>query len=253
MYQYVTGQLMKEKGYRVKYDISWFDDYGMDNGAVGRNKRFIRNFDLLRAFPGLDIKFAAKFEIKYWKKFFNYVNKSSDALNFLTQTPPIYLGGYQYKEHTSLYKKYFSFDEQILDKKNKDFLSKIRKEKNSVCVHVRRGDMAITAFYWITPPNEYFVQAINLMKNKFPDAHFFFFSDELDFVQDNIIPLLEIGTNYTFVTGNGSDRGYVDLFLCSECKHQIASQGSLGKFGYYLNKYNDKILVTPENIKTLER
>ena len=49
MHQYLLGQLYAEKGYKVCYDLTFFDQRGGD-----LNNQFIRNFDLLKTgYPNL--------------------------------------------------------------------------------------------------------------------------------------------------------------------------------------------------------
>ena len=57
---------------------------------------------------------------------------------------------------------------------------------NSVCVHIRRGD-------YITNPNtkqfhgiceiDYYEKAISYIYSKIPDANFYFFSDDINFLK----------------------------------------------------------------------
>ncbi|MEG2514553.1 MAG: alpha-1,2-fucosyltransferase, partial [Bacteroidaceae bacterium] len=46
MHQYLIGQLFEERGFRVLYDLSFYEEWGTD-----LNFKFVRNFDLLKAFP----------------------------------------------------------------------------------------------------------------------------------------------------------------------------------------------------------
>ncbi len=63
-------------------------------------------------------------------------------------------------------------------------------------------------------------------------SFFYFFSDEPDWVRDELIPQLYLTEgNCKIVDINGSDKGYMDLFLIARCKHQITSKGTLGKYG----------------------
>ena len=73
---------------------------------------------------------------------------------------------------------------------------------------------------------------------------FYFFSDEPEWVASELIPYLEFANeNYKVVDINGSDKGYMDLFLIAYCKHQITSKGTLGKYGALLRDSSDKIVI----------
>ena len=49
--------------------------------------------------------------------------------------------------------------------------------------------------------------------------------------------------NCKIVDINGSDKGYMDLFLIARCKHQITSKGTLGKYGALLGDNSEKMVV----------
>ena len=99
-------------------------------------------------------------------------------------------------------------------------------------VHVRRGDLAVENPYYGCPTSlEYFRDAICCVKGLglCPDMKFFFFSDDPDYCERNLLPL--VGSNGMVCRLNGSDKGYIDLYLISKCRWIISSQGSLGVFG----------------------
>jgi len=105
---------------------------------------------------------------------------------------------------------------------------------NSVAIHVRRGD-------YLNDPKSlakhgvcslgYYRDAIAKIKEKVINPNFYIFSDDPNWVRDN----LDIG-GAVFI----SDFGFspeVDLTLISKCKHQI--------IGAYLNASPDKVVVAP--------
>ena len=53
--------------------------------------------------------------------------------------------------------------------------------------------------------------------------------------------------NYKIVNINGSDKGYMDLFLIAHCKHQITSKGTLGKYGALLMDNSGKIVIMSDD------
>ena len=42
---------------------------------------------------------------------------------------------------------------------------------------------------------------------------------------------------------NGSDKGYMDLFLIAHCRHCITSKGTLGKYGALLGDDSNKYVI----------
>lgn len=247
MHQYLLGQLYKERGYKVAYDLSFYDEWGLD-----KDNKFVRNFDLLKAFPYLKMQAASPLEIGVYKQKYYYVGNNTTAriadFSFLDKTPPIYLGGYYLlppEIYLSAFRSLFKMSSGVLDKENIHICNEIDSKSCSVAVHVRRGDLKVEQYDYGTPPTmDYFKNAVNYFKGKFESPFFYFFSDEPDWVVDELVPYLQIlGEEYRVVSINGSDRGYMDLYLIAHCKHQIASKGTLGKYGALLEDNPEKIVV----------
>lgn len=247
MYQYMLGQLYKERGYKVAYDLSFYDEWGLD-----KDNLFVRNFDLLKAFPYLKMEAASPLEISVYKQKYYYVGNNTTAriadFSFLEKTPPIYLGGYYLlpaETYLSAFRSIFKMSPNVLDKENLQICSEIDSKSCSVAVHVRRGDLKVEQYDYGTPPTmEYFKNAIAYFKGKFEAPFFYFFSDEPDWIVDDLVPYLQMSSGeYRVVNANGSDKGYMDLYLMAHCKHQIASKGTLGKYGALLEDNPEKIVV----------
>ena len=65
-----------------------------------------------------------------------------------------------------------------------------------------------------------------------------------------LLPIIPVKIEYKVVQ-NGSEKGYIDLFLISMCKHQITSKGSLGKYGALLGMNKEKmVLVSKDDTQT---
>lgn len=247
MYQYLLGHLYKEHGYKVAYDLSFYDEWGLD-----KDYKFVRNFDLLKAFPYLKMQKASQLEISMYKQKYYYVGNNTTAriadFSFLEKKPPIYLGGYYLlppEIYLSAFRSLFRMSPNILDDENLRICNEIDSKTCSVAVHVRRGDLKVEQYdYGMPPTMEYFKNAVAYFKRKFETPFFYFFSDESDWVTDELIPYLQMSDKECKVVNiNGSDRGYMDLYLIAHCKHQIASKGTLGKYGALLRDNPEKIVV----------
>lgn len=155
--------------------------------------------------------------------------------------------------------RYFSSVESELKKtyqkkdetSNPDLYSKICSTE-SVCVTVRRGD-----FY--TKENqenlgvcneEYFQRGIRYIKSIHEKATIFFFSDDIDWVRNNIE--VEGPAYYE----SGRDSLWEKMLLMSSCKHFVISNSTFSWWAQYLSKNEDKIVVAPsrwrENDKRYE-
>jgi len=225
---YALGKYYIDKGYKVKFDLSWFDEFGMDI-----ENKFQRNFDLLKAFNLDNFEIASKDEIEYYRNNFPLKSKL-----YQIAKPPVYVGRYYDYKKVLLKSRDFLISKfnPELDENNKLWLSKIQSQ-NSCAIHVRRGDLSNCKFsyYGKTATAEYFINAINYIKNKNSETKFFFFSDEVDWIKEEIVPKLH-DTDYELVDSNGSDKGYLDLYLISKCNSFISSIGSLAKVGALLSK-----------------
>ena len=55
-----------------------------------------------------------------------------------------------------------------------------------------------------------------------------------------------MGVSYSFVDINDNDTVYFDLYLMSECKHQILSNSSFSFWSGYLCKNEKKMVIIPD-------
>lgn len=113
---------------------------------------------------------------------------------------------------------------------------------NSVCVNVRLGDYLSNKFrddYYICGIN-YYNRALKLMNNRFPDAHFFIFSDEISKAN----ALFSDEFNITFVPK--ACTSWEQLKLMSSCKHFIVCNSTFSWWGQYLSTNEDKMVIAPD-------
>ena len=79
-----------------------------------------------------------------------------------------------------------------------------------------------------------------MMKQKFPKAEFFIFSDDIEWVKENI----DFDCKVNYVKGNNPN--YEELRLMYSCKHFIISNSSFSWWGAWLNTNPEKIVVAPK-------
>lgn len=248
MHQYLLGQLYRNRGYKIAYDLSFYDEWGMD-----KDHKFVRNFDLLKAFPYLELESASKTSIIIYKrKFYNIGNNTTervDDFSFLEKRPPVYLGGYYHLPADlwlNAFRSLFRIDLNVLDEINKQICDEIDSCPGSVAVHVRRGDLKVELYDYGKPASvDYFKRSVGYCKEQMAAVpYFYFFSDEPDWVINELVPSLQLTIdNCKVVNINGSDKGYMDLILIARCKHQITSKGTMGKYGALLMDNPQKITI----------
>lgn len=132
---------------------------------------------------------------------------------------------------------------QPMNQRNSELAEKIQKS-NAVSIHVRRGD------YVLNPKNnkkhgvlgnEYYKKALDILSSKTKNIKLFIFSDDIEWVKENIKTPFET----TYVSGN-IQKPHLDMFLMSLCKHHIIANSSFSWWGAWLSNYSDKIVVAPE-------
>jgi hypothetical protein len=169
---------------------------------------------------------------------------------FFRLNDDIYLEGYFQSE------KYFK---KIENKIRNDFKLKVSLStnqleiksfmccNNSVSIHVRRGDYVndskITKIHYVCDL-DYYKRCVEYLIEKVSDPYFFVFSDDLQWVKDN----LKISAPIFFINSQINKQAIQDvndLMLMSSCKHHIISNSSFSWWGSWLSNYEKRIIVAP--------
>lgn len=158
----------------------------------------------------------------------------------------VYLSGYWQCE------KYFSdirsiiLNEFIFPKQAKDKAEELCKEiqhRNSVSIHVRRSDYLEEQnlrVYGNICTEKYYKNAVAYMEKHEKEPHYYVFTDDVEWTKGFFI-----GENYTIVDKNHGKDSYIDMFLMSQCKHNIIANSSFSWWGSWLNENPDRIVVSP--------
>ncbi len=152
-----------------------------------------------------------------------------------------------FKHCTDLVRHHFEPSDKITDRINEKY-GDVLKE-NTCSIHIRRGDYLKNSIHNVCDIN-YYVKAINYIKEKTKIDRFVVFSDDIEWCKD-YFPL-----NFIFVENNLSasdvdsihrrnDSDIEELFLMSFCKHNIISNSSFSWWGSWLNRNDKKIIVAP--------
>ena len=123
---------------------------------------------------------------------------------------------------------------------NRQMQLKIKEDQKAVSVHIRRGDYLENPMYGGICTKEYYKKAIDYIKQRVENAKFYLFSNDMPYVQDRFR-----GEEFVYVENNSEDKGYIDLYLMSLCKHHIIANSSFSWWGAWLNAAKSKIVVAP--------
>ena len=176
----------------------------------------------------------------------NHIQQSEFHFNkkVLKVKGDVYLEGYWPNE------KYFIDIEKIIRKEftlinaincqNKKMANKINSV-NAVSLHIRRGDYIGNSFF-SECSIDYYYDAINYINSSIDNPHFFIFSDDINWVIDN----LKIEFPKEYVDFNDVFTDYEDLRLMSLCKHNIIANSTFSWWGAWLNSNENKIIIAPK-------
>lgn len=122
-------------------------------------------------------------------------------------------------------------------------LAQEMRECASVSVHVRRGDYLNEenrAMFGNICTDAYYRKAMELIKEEVPDAHFYIFSDDISYVKQKYQ-----GEGFTVVDINHGKDSVYDMWLMSNCKHNICANSTFSFWGARLNGNEGKIMIRP--------
>ena len=261
MFQYAFGKyLAKKLNSQFQLDIR----YLLDRTPI-KNYSF-RDYDLdifnlqvnLKSKPKLfshQVYFSKLWEIIILKmgellNFFHpsyYVERTlfmfDDAVNELS--PNCYVSGYfqSYKYVEPIEKELksdFHFNPKLCDQEAK-ILAEIM-DSESVCVHVRRGDMLTLS--GIDTDLGYFERALKSLEEIKLINHLFVFSDDIEWCKSNFTPKIKT----TFVDPKFAGRkASHHFFFMLNCKHFIISVSSFAWWAAFLGNSKDKVVFVSKS------
>lgn len=151
--------------------------------------------------------------------------------------------------------KVYTFKDQYINDMNRTLSKKMIAEQ-SVSVHIRRGDYLNNnniGIYGQVCTDAYYQYATEqILNNKnINDAVFYFFSDDIEWVKDNIESFFSKDVdmdylNIKFVDINKGDKSYLDMYLMSSCKHHIIANSTFSWWGAWLGENEDKMVIAPK-------
>lgn len=120
---------------------------------------------------------------------------------------------------------------------------------NTISMHFRLGDYKkLQDFHPIATP-QYYENALNYFKSKFPDEIFkiLYFCEDADVndVQITIQNLEKIFPNYKFTRGTNTLSDWQQMLYMSLCLHNIIANSSFSWWGAYFNANANKIVCYP--------
>ncbi len=165
--------------------------------------------------------------------------------NFFNLNDPVFLDGFwqsplYFKDIETIIRQEFRVKPGLIS--NVVEKGKELEQTSSLAVHIRRGDFLdtkIAAYHGVLSPF-YFEKAIRMVKEKEPDVFLYFFSDDIDWVKQNL-------AHYKNAELVSSLKGSAieDFYLMTKCRHNIIANSSFSWWPAWLNTNPDKIVIAP--------
>lgn len=275
MFQYAFGKAIAlEYNKKLFIDKTILEAYPIPNTVTPRNFELdIFNVEYVE-FSSVK-KLANKFKHPTIKKilikgayyFFNQKYKwqsvvqnnddhPDDVLNRITKSSNLQLDGYF--QSNLFFEKYrdeiikdFSFKEKPTSN-SQEWLDLIKAQKNTVALHVRRGDYLLQhnqSAHGMCDLN-YYKKAIEYILSELGSANFMVFSDDIEWCKEQFNS--EENKQFFFIEGNTKEHAYEDIRLMTNCQHNIIANSSFSWWAAYLNENDNKIVIRPSKWFALE-
>jgi len=134
------------------------------------------------------------------------------------------------------------FTPKYPERPENESLYKAIRNTNSVCIAVRRGDFLEDNFknQFYVCNRDYFFNAIAEARKRIENPTFVFFSNDIEWVKQNII--LEEPCYYE----SGEDPVWETIRLMYNCKHFIMSNSTFSWWAQYLSRNENKVVIAPD-------
>ncbi|MCM1225192.1 MAG: alpha-1,2-fucosyltransferase [Lachnospiraceae bacterium] len=194
-----------------------------------------------------------KISLKYAKKLEKYgiffISEGFYNFNSLNHKHLILHGMFESSKYFDSIKEVLKIDlePKIINHSNDKLIEDIRNSE-SVCVSIRRGDFLtgdIKKTHFVCDEN-YYNKAIQIIKEKLPEAKFFIFSDDIEWVKNNI--LCPEGS----VFESGNDNVSEKLRVMKNCKNFILSNSTFSWWCQYLSENENKLVISPKRWSKIE-
>lgn len=239
MFQYAYLLSLRSNGINAIMDISYYDFFKMHNG-----------YELEKVFGIKENYINAQGVHMYWLRTLNKIrpsilytfdNSSYDA-SAITSPKQFIFGYWQderyFKGIEELVRTVFTFKD--IDEVNMEYSLEMQ-ESHSVSMHIRRGDYAQFGMHIVG--EDYYKKSIEKINSLVEHPFYYIFSDDMN-VAEQIAK--SMGITYKLMSHNRGCNSYKDMFLMSQCKHNIIANSSFSWWGAWLNNNYSKIVIAPQ-------
>lgn len=257
MFQYALLVGLQESSAESVYaDISGFHEYHLHNG-LELESIFGIKLNVNNRCPYLAKKLTLSRYINQYMPFlcgkcqFEYPDFRFVENIYNSESKKQYYAGYWH--HYKYIKPYVrvirdTFHFSAPDDDNNMETIEAMKNENSVGIHVRRGDYLNEAQYQGICSLDYYAQGVEIMRKNLKEITFYVFSNDMQWCQENMKPLLG-KDKVVYVDWNKGKDSYRDMQLMTYCKGLIIANSSFSWWGAFLNQRKNNCVIAPKRWK----
>lgn len=247
MFQYALGRHLQLRGNRVLYYTGYYDRhpehdfalprvFGLDLPEVSIEQVLAFREDRHRLIDRVHRKVFGRHERVFSEVDAESYDYRPDVFDFKRGL----IDGYWQSEKYFLpiegtVRKVFTFPEA--SDRNKA-LAKEMAETLSVSIHVRRGDY-LGGFPVMD--EAYYNLAMDFFTKKYNEVHFYVFSNDIAWCCSHLK-----AERMTYVDWNTEKDSPFDMWLMTQCKHNIIANSSFSWWGAWLNQNEGKEVIAPK-------
>lgn len=227
--------------FKLDNNIEFYKDY--DNFKYKQLRLSQKSYHLIQYIFGKRKQMGKKW-YKFFAKMGHYYSFDSDYYGFPNPKKKVvdvygyFLAEEYFHENKDYIKKIFILDDKYISENAKEYYSSIVNCSCSVAISIRLQDDYLKSNVHNVCTKEYFLQAIQVIQEKFPDAYFFVFADDIERAKG-----LELNIPSTYIENMSDVEG---MFLLTKCNHYIISNSSFSWWGAYLGEYSEKVILAPK-------
>ena len=148
-----------------------------------------------------------------------------------------------FKDAKEEVRRAFTFDLSQANTRSIQMREQIDNDEHAVSLHIRRGDYLQSRNWKVMGAVcqlPYYCNALKEIKSLVEMPHYYVFSDDLDWVKENLdIP------DAIFIDWNKGKDSWQDMMLMSRCRHHIICNSTFSWWGAWLNPRTDKKVIAP--------
>ena len=262
--QYALYKKLESVGKDVRLDTFWFRNESFQAGMAAKRELELGSFEGIRYLEASEEEIRSllgrlweekeglgeKIKRRFLPSAYPVLIENDMYYEKLTSFTDKYLVGYwacekYYADVLDVLRQEIGFPkckDDALQKKNEKAIERM-EESVSVSVHIRRGDYlddVNRALFGNICKETYYESAIAYIRERFPAAKFYLFSDDIPYVRERYQ-----GEEYEVIDWNKQENSFYDMMLMSHCRHNICANSTFSFWGARLNRHTDKIMIRP--------